>query len=81
MDTLHLPPKLNVRGLVHRLGGQKQLLRTLAEKGHDITADGIEKWCARGRISGVWLARLQDIADEMKLAIKVTDILKEKAEA
>lgn len=69
--------KLNVRGLVHRLGGQKALHRTLVANGHDITLDGIEKWCARGHVPGVWIPRLQDVADEMS-AGPVTHILKGK---
>jgi hypothetical protein len=76
-----LPPmKLNTRGLVHRLGGQKQLLRTLVANGHEITLDGIEKWCSRGSIPGVWIPRLQVVADELGVEKRVTDILKEPAE-
>lgn len=71
--------KLNVRGLVHRLGGQKALHRTLVAEGHDITLDGIEKWCSRGQIPGLWLARLQKVADQLE-AGRVTDILNEKPE-
>ena len=71
--------KLNVRGLVHRLGGQKALHRTLVADGHDITLDGIEKWCRRGSIPGVWMPRLQQVADSLD-AGRVTDILNEKPE-
>lgn len=71
--------KLNVRGLVHRLGGQKALHRTLVAQGHDITLDGIEKWCRRGSIPGVWIPRLQVVADELKVD-RITDILNEKPE-
>ena len=70
--------KLNVRGLVHRLGGQKALHRTLVAAGHEITLDGIEKWCMRGHVPGVWIPRLQTVADEVG-AGRVTDILNEKA--
>lgn len=72
--------ELNTRGLVHRLGGQKALHRTLVANGHDITLDAIEKWCSRGSIPGVWIPRLQVVADELKLEQRVTDILKEPAE-
>lgn len=72
--------KLNVRGLVHRLGGQKALHRTLLANGQDITLDAIEKWCARGSIPGVWLPRLQKVADEVEPGLRVTDILNEKPE-
>lgn len=71
--------KLNVRGLVHRLGGQKALHRTLVADGHDITLDGIEKWCRRGSIPGVWMPRLQHVADTID-AGRITDILNEKPE-
>lgn len=67
---------LNVRGLVHRLGGQKALHRTLVANGHNVSRDTVEKWCARSSIPGKWLVRLQDVADEMKLGINVHDYLK-----
>lgn len=69
--------ELNVRGLVHHLGGQKALQRTLVANGHDITLDGIEKWCSRGSIPGVWIPRLQVVADELGIEKRVTDILNE----
>lgn len=71
--------KLNVRGLVHRLGGQKALSRHLAVNGHEISLDGIEKWCMRGSIPGLWLARLHDVAAELEIDPKsVSEILQEK---
>lgn len=69
--------KLNVRGLVHRLGGQKALHRTLVAAGHDITLDAIEKWCSRGHVPGVWIPRLQSVSDELGTG-RVTDILKKR---
>lgn len=72
--------RMNARGLVHRLGGQKALHRTLVANGHEITGDALEKWCARGHIPGRWIPVLQDVADELKLEIKVTDVLKDWSE-
>lgn len=66
----------NVRGLVHRLGGQKSLHRTLVSNGYDITLDAIEKWCSRNSIPGAWITRLQSVADEIG-AGNVIDILRE----
>lgn len=70
---------MNVRGLVHRLGGQAALRRTLEAAGYEITTPAIEQWCYRGHIPGIWIPRLQDVADELGCG-KVTDILKEQAE-
>lgn len=66
----------NVRGLVHRLGGQKTLHRALIANGHDLSLDTVEKWCSRGSVPGVWLMRLQNVADELG-AGNVIDILRE----
>lgn len=54
--------KMNIRSLVHDLGGQADVHRKLTAAGFSISLGAIEKWCARGSIPSHWLARLQSIA-------------------
>lgn len=54
--------KMNARRLIHDLGGQAEVRRKLVAAGHDISQDGLEKWCVRGSIPGQWLVNLSSIS-------------------
>lgn len=55
--------KMNARRLIHDLGGQAEVRRKLVAAGHDITQDGLEKWCVRGSVPGQWMLRLSTVGN------------------
>lgn len=66
---------MNVRGLVHALGGQAALQRELDAKGYEITLNAIERWCARESIAARWIVPLQKIADTQGNDVNVLNYL------
>lgn len=67
--------RMNIRSLVHDLGGQAEVHRKLTAGGYSISLGAIEKWCARGSIPSHWLARLQQIAAEAGQTINLPNYI------
>lgn len=70
--------KMNIRRLVHDLGGQAEIHRRLVTAGHAISLGAIEKWCARGSIPSHWLARLHKLATEAGQTINLANYINQE---
>lgn len=73
--------KMNIRSLVHDLGGQADVHRKLTAAGFNISLGAIEKWCARGSIPSHWLARLQSTASNDGQSIDLPKYIDQEKQA
>jgi hypothetical protein len=73
--------KMNIRSLVHDLGGQAEIHRRLVTAGYAISLGAIEKWCSRGSIPSHWLARLQKLATEAGQTLNLANYVDQEKQA
>lgn len=66
---------LDVRRLVRRFGGPKQLHTRLAADGHSVTIKAVNQWVNRNRIPSDWLTVLSVYADQDGEPLHLRDYL------
>jgi len=68
--------KLDIRAVIHHLGGARNIVNSIAAIGHkEITIGGIEKWRERESITSDRLLTLLAVAKHQDITLDISDFI------